>query len=112
MRQPRANRFAELDLKRGGHTERRTLTHDSIERVEDNGRRVPENQGAPGEHVVDVLASVHVPDPRALTPRHDKRLPTNPSERAHGRIDPTGEHRAGARHDGGRSCAGRRRGDA
>src|SRR4029077_20529983 len=65
-----------------------------VERVEHSRRRVTENDRAPGQHVVDVLAAIHIPEARAGAATDDERLTAHAAERAHRRADAAGKQRA------------------
>src|SRR4051794_19592569 len=60
------DQFGERHLQLSWNTEARSATHRCAERIDYARRRMPEHERTPGQDVVDVLASVDVPNPGTL----------------------------------------------
>jgi hypothetical protein len=88
-REEAADRLGQLHLRRVGapyEVPARRLRH----RAHHGRVRVPQDQRAPGEDVVDVLVAVHVPEPRPARALHEERLAPHRAEGAHRRVDAAG----------------------
>src|SRR5882672_431449 len=77
--QPRHRDFEWIRNPEAGSILRRLLNSFSNSRM-----RMPKNGRTPGADVINILVPIHVPDPRALGPIDEKRLPSYRPERAHG----------------------------
>ena len=86
-------------LERRRNSEARAAAHRVGKRVEHDRRRVSENERTPRQHVVDVLATVDVPDVRARAALDDEWLAADAAERADGRIHSARKERPRALHD-------------
>src|SRR5262249_31542396 len=86
----------QLDLALGRRAVRGAVLGRLADRRDDLGRAVAENQRTPGEHVVDVLVAVGVPDARAARPGEEAGLPAARLERADRRGHAARGHPLGA----------------
>ena len=78
-----------------GRAEGQAVLGGLLHRADHRRIGVAEDHRAPGAHVVDELAAVGRPDPRALGAREEDRLAAHAAESAHGRVDPAGNVLAG-----------------
>jgi hypothetical protein len=88
--------LGQLDLRPAGRAIGRALAHGRLDRLDDRGVRVAEDQRAPGADEVEIVAAVDVGDLRAARARDHERLAADCAEGAHGRVDTAGLHAAGA----------------
>src|SRR5450759_2984858 len=91
VRHARDNQPRELQLELRGDTEARPVLHHPLERIENRGRSVAENERTPREDVVDVFVAVDIPDPRASAFGDEERLAANPAKCTNGRAHATGK---------------------
>src|SRR3989441_10012870 len=69
-----------------------TVLSGDVDRRKHGRVRVPEDQGAPGADVVDILPAVDIDETGAVPPRDKKMRPADCPERPYGRIHATGQH--------------------
>ncbi len=84
--------FGQLHFPGRRHAERRAFRCRRLRSLDDLGTRVPEQQGSPRLHEVDVAIPVHIDEVRALASLDEQRRAPDRSERSHGRIHPTRDH--------------------
>ena len=78
----------QLELERARRAEARPRAGGVVERRDDARMRVPEDQRAPGEDVVDVAVAVDVDEVRALAALDEEWCATDGTERPNRRADP------------------------
>jgi hypothetical protein len=76
----------QVDLLLGGRAETRADGERLLERRQDLGMTVAQQQRTPRSHVIDVLVAVHVEEVRTLATRHKYGIPAHAAEGAHRRI--------------------------
>ncbi len=85
-----ANQARELELERARRAVARAAANRLLERGDDAGMRVTEDERPPGEDVVDVAVPVDVDEVRALSALDEHRAAADCPERPHGRGDASG----------------------
>src|SRR4029077_3486865 len=68
----------------------RALTRRRDHRLDDRGRRVPEDERAPGADIVHILVAIRIPNVRALAAHDVERLASHSTKSAHRRVHPSG----------------------
>src|SRR5439155_2346153 len=80
------DQFGKLDFRFRWRAEGGADRQYSIQRFHHFGRTMPENQGSPGAHEIDVLFTIDVPDPRAIPPLDENGFSANRSKGPNRRI--------------------------
>ena len=89
------HQLGDLHLTGGGGAEAQAVHHGLFHRLPDDGMVVAQNHGAPGTHVVNVAAALHVIDVAALGPLNEPGGEPHGAVGTHGAVDAAGEHLAG-----------------
>jgi len=85
-----ADLLRQLELERRGSAEARAAGERPFDRLDDRGMAVPQDERSVGADVVDVLAAVLIPDPRALSLDDEARSHVETPEGPHRRVDASG----------------------
>ena len=86
-----ADGLGQLDFALGGRAEAGAACQRLLDRRDDLGMAVAQEQRPPGADVVDVLVAVGVPDVRALAAHDEGRRAAHAAERPHRRIHAAGD---------------------
>ncbi len=80
------DKLCQFDFGRGRCTKARPPRRNIFQRVDNRWKRVPVNQGAPGEDVVDIAVPIDVINPRTLAPFDEQWIAPDGSKCAGGAV--------------------------